>query len=253
MANESSTIGLAGTTDGERWVTCEIPGCANRMPYAGRGAPPKYCGKAVDGLRHTRLTAHRLGKGQVTLPASGSGGTLATVDTKHRRGEDKYSDEARPVTAARMMLELLLADVRDQVVNHEQRMAALAEQITGAVRTAADLESAAVEVAAGHRQARADIDAAEAERDAALREALEARRSAEEASERATTAEAATEEALAELEVAQAERDQVYEERDKFGRRSHRVAREAQRRSDTGHNGANRGRAHQPTSPGHRR
>ena len=105
------------------------------------------------------------------MPASGSGGTQTTADIKHRRGEDNYSDEARPVTAARMTLKLLLADVREQMINHEQRMAALAERITEAVHTAADLDAAAVEVAAGHRQARADIDAAEVERDAALREA----------------------------------------------------------------------------------
>jgi hypothetical protein len=78
-----------------------------------------------------------------------------TADTKQRRGEDNYSDEARPVTADRMTLQLLLADVRDQVVTHEQRMAALAERVTEAVRTAADLDAAAVEVAAAHQQARA--------------------------------------------------------------------------------------------------
>lgn len=97
---------------------------------------------------YARLIAHRWGKGQVTLPVSDSGGTQATVDIKRRQGEDNYRDKARPVTAARMTLELLLADVRDQVVTHEQRMAALAERITEAVRTATDLDAAAVEVAA---------------------------------------------------------------------------------------------------------
>jgi hypothetical protein len=72
-------------------------------------------------------------------------------------------------------------------------MGVLAERITEAVGTAADLDAAAVEVAAGHRQARADIDAAEDERDAALRDAQQTRRSAEEATERATAAETAAE------------------------------------------------------------
>jgi hypothetical protein len=112
-----------------------------------------------------------LAKGQVRLPAPGGGGNPATAETEYRRSEDKYRDEARPVTTARMTLELLLAEVRDQVVSHEQRMAVLAERITEAVHTAADLDAAAAEVAAGHRQARADIDGAEAERDTALREA----------------------------------------------------------------------------------
>jgi DNA repair exonuclease SbcCD ATPase subunit len=172
----------SSTTDVERWVSCEIPGCVNRMPYAGRGAPPKYCGQTVDGVRHTRLTAHRLAKGQVTLPTPG-GGVPASA-TEPRRGENRYGDEARPVTAARMTLELLLAEVRDQVLSHEQRMAALAKRITDALRTAADLDAATAEVAAGHRQARTAIDAAETERDAALRGAQQTRRSAEEATER---------------------------------------------------------------------
>jgi hypothetical protein len=54
-------------------VTCEIPGCAHRMAYSGRGAPPKYCGQTVAGVRHTRLTAYRLSKGQITLPAPDGG------------------------------------------------------------------------------------------------------------------------------------------------------------------------------------
>src|SRR5262249_4344193 len=103
----------------ERWVSCDIPGCTNRMPYAGRGAPPKYCGQAVDGLRHTRLPAHRVAKGQLTLPVPGRGGTPVRATAEGQRSEDNYRDEARPVTVARMTLELLLAEVRDQVVNHE--------------------------------------------------------------------------------------------------------------------------------------
>jgi hypothetical protein len=59
----ADATGTSSTTDVERWVSCEIPGCAHRMPYSGRGAPPKYCGQTVEGLQHTRLTAHRLTKG----------------------------------------------------------------------------------------------------------------------------------------------------------------------------------------------
>jgi hypothetical protein len=77
------------------------------MPYAGREAPPKYCGQAVDGVRHTRLSAHRLAKGLVTLPTPG-GGIQMMVGTEHRLGEGRNGDELRPVTAARMTLELLL-------------------------------------------------------------------------------------------------------------------------------------------------
>lgn len=94
----------AGATHSERWVSCEIPRCANQMLYAGRG---RRRSTAMDGGRHTRLTAHRLTKGQITLPAPG-GRTQMTADTKQRRGEDNYSDQARPVTAARMTLQLLL-------------------------------------------------------------------------------------------------------------------------------------------------
>jgi hypothetical protein len=42
-----------------------------------------------------------------------------------------------------MTLELSLADVRDQVMDHERRMAMLAERITEAVHTAGDLDVAA--------------------------------------------------------------------------------------------------------------
>jgi hypothetical protein len=63
MMSDSTAAGTAPAGPGERWVSCEIPGCVNRMPYAGRGAPPKYCGKTVAGVRHTRLTAYRLSKG----------------------------------------------------------------------------------------------------------------------------------------------------------------------------------------------
>ncbi|MGH3926021.1 MAG: hypothetical protein ACRDTT_24710, partial [Pseudonocardiaceae bacterium] len=111
----------------QRWVTCEIPGCAHRMPYSGRGAPPKYCGQTVEGLKHTRLTAHRLSKGHITLAP---GATAGPVDPQ--RGE--IDGDARPVTVARMTLELLLAQVAEQIAGHEQRMAALAGQITAAAQ-----------------------------------------------------------------------------------------------------------------------
>ncbi|WP_216628696.1 hypothetical protein, partial [Actinopolyspora erythraea] len=53
-------------TTEERSVPCEIPGCLNRMSYAGTGRKPKYCGEIIDGVPHTRLTAHRLSKGEIT-------------------------------------------------------------------------------------------------------------------------------------------------------------------------------------------
>ncbi|MGH3589503.1 MAG: hypothetical protein ACRDRF_00495 [Pseudonocardiaceae bacterium] len=191
----------------QRWVSCEIPGCAHRMPYSGRGAPPKYCGQAVEGLRHTRLTAYRLSKGHITLPA-------ASGPSDPEREE--VDGDARPVTVARMTLELLLAEVAEQVAGHEQRMAVLAEQITAAARTAADRDDAAAEVAAAHRTARVDIDAAEAERDQALLQARQATRDAEQSQQRATVAEIAAEEALTELEAAEHVRDQVLGERDEL-------------------------------------
>lgn len=168
MANKNTnTVGPGGAAVTERWVTCEIEGCINRMLYSpGRGAPPKYCGMTVDGLRHTRLTAYRLSRGQIALPIRGS-----APAGSEQRGE-VYGEDARPVTAARMTLELLLAEVAEQVVGHEQRMAALAEQITRAVRTATDSDAAAAEVSAAHRQARAEIDGAESERDQAILQAV---------------------------------------------------------------------------------
>ncbi|MGH3981792.1 MAG: hypothetical protein ACRDST_03640 [Pseudonocardiaceae bacterium] len=196
--------------DSQRWVSCEIPGCAHRMPYSGRGAPPKYCGQTVEGLRHTRLTAHRLSKGHITVPAASATGGPGDPE----RGE--VDGEARPVTEARMTLELLLAEVAEQVAGHEQRMAVLAGQITAAARTAADRDDAAAEVSAAHRAARAEIDAAEAERDQALLQVRQATRTSEESQERATVAEIAAEEALTELEAAEHTRDQALGERDEL-------------------------------------
>ena len=210
MVNESTTD-PAGATPTERWVGCEIPGCAHRMPYAGRGAPPKYCGQTVAGVRHTRLTAYRLAKGQLTLP-SPAGDQAAAVEGEWSEGHD---EQARPVTAARMTLELLVAEVSAQVVGHEQRMGVLAEQISQAVRTAADADAVAAEVSAAHRGARAEVDRAEDERDQAIGQARAALRAAEAAEERATMAELAAEEALAESETAHLARDQAIGERDK--------------------------------------
>src|SRR5262245_23103402 len=99
MANEKTQNDSTGRMDGQRWVSCEIPGCVNRMPYAGRGAPPKYCGQMVEGVRHTRLTAHRVAKGQLTLPTPGGDATPARADTEPRPGQHSYDDQARPVTA----------------------------------------------------------------------------------------------------------------------------------------------------------
>ncbi|MGH3693911.1 MAG: hypothetical protein ACRDRX_07975 [Pseudonocardiaceae bacterium] len=124
--------------------------------------------------------------------------------------------DARPVTAARMTLELLLAEVAEQVVRHEQRMATLAEQITHAVNTAADSDAAAAEVLAAHRQVRAEVDIAESERDQAILRAREATRAAQDSDERASAAEVAAEEALADLETAQLARDQALAQRDEL-------------------------------------
>ncbi|MGH3711251.1 MAG: hypothetical protein ACRDRQ_24795 [Pseudonocardiaceae bacterium] len=196
--------------EAQRWVSCEIPGCAHRMPYSGRGAPPKYCGQTVEGLRHTRLTAHRLSKGHIIVPAASATGGPGNPE----RGE--IDGDARPVTVARMTLELLLAEVAEQVAGHEQRMAVLAGQITAAARTAADRDDAAAEVAAAHRAARAEIDAAEAERDQALLAARQATRTSEGSQQRATVAEIDAAEALTELEAAEHARDQALGERDEL-------------------------------------
>jgi hypothetical protein len=114
-----------------------------------------------------------------------------------------YGGDGRPVSAARMTLELLLSEVAAAVAGHEQRMGALAQQISDAVRTATNPDAAAVEISAAHRAARADIDAAEAERDQAMGVARDAARAAQEAQERTELAEVAAEEALAELERAE--------------------------------------------------
>jgi hypothetical protein len=136
----------------------------------GRVAPPKYCGQTVEGVRHTRLTAYRLSRGEITLPARTSTGASAAVGDLEQ-GVKVYG-EARPVSTARITLELLVAQV--------------AEQITAAVRTAADPDAAAAEVSAAHRAARAEIDTAETERDQALLAAREAARTAQGAEERAS-------------------------------------------------------------------
>jgi hypothetical protein len=75
------------------------------------------------------LTAYRLSKGQITLPAPGSGGGAlqapAGPDPEQPSGE-VYGSDGRPVTAARMTLELLLVEVAAAVAGHEQRMGVLA-------------------------------------------------------------------------------------------------------------------------------
>jgi chromosome segregation ATPase len=207
MVDESTADPAAA----ERWVSCEIPGCTQRMPYSGRGAPPKYCGQTVAGVKHTRLTAYRLAKGQITLPSPGNGQDAAGLEERN-----EISGEARPVTAARMTLELLLAEVSAQVTGHEQRMTVLAGQISQAVHTAADADAVAAEVSAAHRAARSDVDRAEGERDQAIEQAREARRSAEVAGERAAMAEAAAEEALAEAEATRLAWTQAIGERDEL-------------------------------------
>ena len=210
--NESVTD-PAGATSTERWVSCEILGCPQRMPYSGRGAPPKYCGQTVQGVRHTRLTAYRLAKGHITLPSLGDGQAAAAEREEWGEGG---GEDARPVTAARMTLELLLGEVSTQVIGHEQRIGVLAEQISQAVRTAVDADAVAAEVSAAHRAARAEVDRAEAERDQAIGQTREARRAAEAAEERATMAELSAEEALAEAETAHLTRDQAIGERDEL-------------------------------------
>lgn len=211
MVNESTTDPVGATPTTERWVSCGIPGCTHRMPYSGRGAPPKYCGQSVQGVKHTRLTAYRLAKGQIMLPSLGAG--QAAASEGEQRGEED-GEQARPVTAARMTLELLLAEVSAQVIGYEQRIGVLAEQISQAVCTAVDAEAVAAEVSAAHRGARVEVDRAEAERDQAIGHARQAQRAVEAAEERATMAELTAEEALAEAETAHLARDQAISERD---------------------------------------
>ena len=162
------------------------------------------------------LTAYRLSRGQIALPVRGGAGGASMASADREQQSEAYGEDARPVTAARMTLELLLAEVAEQVVGHEQRMATLAEQITHAVRTAANSDAAAAEVSAAHRQARVEIDAAESERDQAILRAREAARVAQDSDERASAAEVAAEEALADLETAQLARDQALAERDEL-------------------------------------
>lgn len=197
MINESAAT---ATED----VPCEIPGCTHRIAYRGTGRRPKYCGDVVDGLPHTRLTAYRLARGELTLPTS----SAAAESPASRHGEG-YSDQPRPVSMARMTLEGLLTEVRDLVTTHEDRMAALAKQISTAVATTADPDAAAAEVAAAHREARTAIDAAEAERDTAVHRAREADRVAQAAGQERRVAEDVAEKALTDLEEAQEQRDQA--------------------------------------------
>jgi chromosome segregation ATPase len=218
------TEGIVGQAGVEQWVACEIAGCTHRIAYRGIGRRPKYCGKVVDGVPHTRLTAYRLARNELTLPRVG--GVAERITEDHGRG---YADQPRPVSMARMTLEGLLVEVRELVSGHEVRMAALAEQISTAVATAADPDAAAAEVAAAHREARAAIDTAEAERDNAVSRVQVAERAAQDAGEARQAAEEIAEKALADLEEAHEQRDQAIRERDARVAEIERVSQEGQR------------------------
>jgi len=180
MANQT------GVDDIEALVHCEFPGCVHRMRYSGRGRPPRYCGQSVDGLVHTRLTAHRLSKGEISLPTTDSG----RAEGERGVGEQGYTDP-EPVTSARLTLEQLLTQVHDRVAEHETHMGALAARIELAAATASDPDAAAAEVTAAHREARTQVDAAESERDTALAARLDAERRAEQAQAAQASAESA--------------------------------------------------------------
>jgi chromosome segregation ATPase len=219
--NESGT-GLVGT---EQWVVCEIAGCTHRIAYRGVGRRPKYCGHVVGGVPHTRLTAYRLARNELTLPRPG--GVAEMMTESH--AEEGYADQSRPVSMARMTLEGLLGEVRELVRGHECRMAALVEQVSTAVTTVADPDAAAAEVAAAHREARTSIDAAEAERDDAVTRARAAERTAQAAGQARQAAEEIAEKALADLEEAHEQRDQAIRERDDLVAEADRVNQEWQR------------------------
>src|SRR6185437_11961699 len=96
--------------DIERWVSCEFPaasiGCP--MPVGGaaevlRPGGGRCATHAADGAPFGQGAAHTAGP-------TGGNETPMRADTEPRRSEDQYHDEARPVTAARMTLELLLAE-----------------------------------------------------------------------------------------------------------------------------------------------
>jgi len=192
MANQT------GVDDIEALVNCEFPGCVHRMRYSGRGRPPRYCGQSVDGLVHTRLIAHRLSKGEISLPTTDSG----RAEGERGVGEQGYTDP-EPVTSARLTLEQLLTQVHDRVAAHETHMGALAARIELAAATASDPDAAAAEVTAAHREARTQVDAAESERDTALAARRDAERRAEQAQAGQTSAESAAEEALGQAEQAE--------------------------------------------------
>ncbi|GAA4546766.1 hypothetical protein [Pseudonocardia xishanensis] len=138
-------------------LTCELPGCTNVMEYSGVGRKPKYCGQTVDGVPHTRLTAHKVANGQLTLPAPGS-----------RGGTDGETANTRPVSLARMTMEALRDEVATTIGDHEQRMSGLLARFGDALASATDPDAAHAEVTAAHREARAQVDAAEAARDRAV-------------------------------------------------------------------------------------
>lgn len=218
--NESA----AGQTGTEQWVACEIAGCTHRIAYRGTGRPPKYCGNVVDGVPHTRLTAYRLARNELTLPRP-----AAAAEAMAGGDAEGYAGQSRPVSMARMTLEALLAEVRELVRGHEGRMAALAEQISTAVGIAADPDAVAAEVVAAHREARTAIDAAEAERDDAVARARAAERMAQTAGRARQAAEESAEQALADLEEAQEQREQAIRERDDLAAETDRVTQEWQR------------------------
>lgn len=206
-----------GTTTGVRWVQCEIPGCDRQMSYRGRGRPPRYCGQTIDGVSHTRLTAHRLTKGLMTLPQRSSSPSSSGRPAR-QRPIDVERDPAS-VEATRQALEQLLTQARELAIEYERNMRMLAEHIEQAGQTAASPQTFSIEVAVCQRDARAAVDAAVEAAEAARKEAQRKLREQQYLVDATTVLALATvERVLHDAEEAQRQRDAAVRERDRLAR-----------------------------------
>lgn len=201
--NSSSTGGLEGAAAGSspQARVCEWPGCTEVLAWAGRGRPPTWCGRLVDGVRHNAVNAHRFRAETARLAgARSSGGAVA-------------ADAERPVTRALGELGRVgeairtgLEQWKSETSAHEMRLRALIDAATAALgsldHTALDAETAAV-----RRAAAAAVNAAEQARDDAATAQARAERAGAVAGEAADEAIADAERARQALADAERARD----------------------------------------------
>jgi hypothetical protein len=201
MTNEQSVQGEALTR------ACWFPGCPNLVPQKANGRAKLTCDQVVDGMRHSRMNKSLVERGQINVPARGSGQSPTATSAVQ---QPTQAEVERPVTTARATMGQLMGDVQEALTV----LPSLMERMEVAARTVADQEAVTAEINAAQRAARKSVDEAETERDAALLRirdteaeltaALKAQKVAEEVADNALEAE----------EVANEARDAAIGERD---------------------------------------